>query len=312
MKKCKIGQRLMGSDFELIVCSETDEQSKRWLQTGIEEIQRLEFLLTEFSGTSETSKINKNAGVSAVPVSEEVISLIQRCIQLSKLTQGAFDITAGALKALYSFKRNPPLWPQQKAIRNTLDATGYQHITFPEKGKVLLGKKGMRIGFGAVGKGYAADCVKKLWLKAGVTSGVVNASGDLTAWGTQPDGSPWKIGIANPDDPHNVLMWLPVHNASVATSGNYEQFIDRDGIRYSHNIDPVTGVPARFLKSVTIVSPGAELSDALATAVTIMGIDVGLNFINQLPQVHCMIIDENNKVFTSDKIRSYASEQAIY
>lgn len=311
MKKCKVNQRLMGSDFELIVCSEDEAQSKHWLQAGIEEIQRLEYLLTEFSDTSETSAINTHAGIAAVTVNEEVIALVQRCIQLSRLTQGAFDITAGALKALYSFKHNPAAWPEQKVIQQTLEVTGFQQIAFPEKDKVYLTKKGMRIGFGAVGKGYAADCVKKIWIKSGVASGVVNASGDLTAWGTQPDGSPWRIGIADPDNPQHILMWLPLHNASVATSGNYEQFIDRDGVRYSHNIDPVTGLPARFLKSVTIVSPGAELSDALATAVTIMGVDVGLNFINQLPQVHGVIIDENNKVFTSDKIRTYASELAL-
>jgi thiamine biosynthesis lipoprotein len=199
-----------------------------------------------------------------------------------------------------------PGWPADHALAEALHCTGYQHIDLLDNQEVYLKRKGMRIGFGAIGKGYAADCVKKLWMNAGVTSGVVNASGDLTAWGVQPDGSPWKVGIADPDNPQSIIMWLPVDNASVATSGNYEQFFDYKGIRYSHNIDPVTGLPARFLKSVTIVSPSAELSDALATAVTIMGVEVGMNFVNQLPQVHCVIIDEQHKVFTSEKINTYA------
>jgi FAD:protein FMN transferase len=306
MRKYKANKRLMGSDFELIVCGEEDECSS-WLNSGIAEVQRLEYLLTAFSNTSETARINLHAGITPVKVEAEVWALIQRCIHLSKLTQGAFDITSGALKALYSFKRETVAWPDKQALTEALHITGYQHIDLQDNNKVYLKRKGMRIGFGAIGKGYAADCVKRLWINAGVTSGVVNASGDLTAWGRQPDGAPWKVGIADPDHPENIIMWLPLDNASVATSGNYEQFFDHKGIRYSHNIDPVTGLPARFLKSVTIVSPSAELSDALATAVTIMGVEVGMNFINQLPQVHCVIINERNKIFTSEKINTYAS-----
>jgi thiamine biosynthesis lipoprotein len=296
----------MGSDFELIVCGEEDESSS-WLNRGIAEIQKLEYLLTEFSNTSETAKINLNAGIAPVKVEAEVWTLIQRCIHLSGFTQGAFDITSGALKSLYSFKDKTAVWPGKQTLAETLQITGCQHIELRDNHEVYLKRKGMRIGFGAIGKGYAADCVKKLWMNAGVTSGVVNASGDLTAWGQQPDGAPWKVGIADPDHPQQIMMWLPVDNVSVATSGNYEQFFDHRGIRYSHNIDPVTGLPARFLKSVTIVSPSAELSDALATAVTIMGVEVGMNFIDQLPHVHCVIIDEQNKVFTSEKINTYAS-----
>lgn len=295
----------MGSDFELIV-SGAEEESSSWLNSGITEIQRLEYLLTAFSDTSETARINQNAGISPVKVIPEVWCLIQRCIHLSILTQGAFDITSGALKALYSFKDKTADWPTHRALAAARHSTGYQHIDLQDDHQVYLKRKGMRIGFGAIGKGYAADCVKKLWMNAGVTSGVVNASGDLTAWGVQPDGSPWKVGIADPDDPQQIIMWLPVDNASVATSGNYEQFFDYNGVRYSHNIDPATGLPARFLKSVTIISPSAELCDALATAVTIMGVEVGMNFVNQLPHVHCVIIDEQHKVFTSEKINTYA------
>lgn len=298
----------MGSDFELIACGTDEALLPHRLEDGIAEIQRLEYLLTEFDETSETSKINANAGLKAVKTNREVVDLIQRCLQLSQLTQGAFDITSGALKKLYSFKEKKSSWPEASIIAETLRATGYKHITVTADDEVLLTQKGMRIGFGAVGKGYAADCVKRLWMNAGITSGVVNASGDLCAWGLQPDGTPWKVGIADPDQPDNILMWLPVENAAVATSGNYEQFIERDGIRYSHNIDPITGWPARWLKSVTIVSPSAELSDALATAVTIMGADIGLNFINQLPQVHGVIITAENKILTSAKIKTYVPE----
>lgn len=207
------------------------------------------------------------------------------------------------MKRLYNFKHERVQLPDRKTILQTQQAVGYKKIELLSDHKVLLRQKGMRIGFGAIGKGFAADKVKTLWQAQGMTSGVINASGDLTVWGNQPDSSPWKVGIADPDDKENILLWLPVENASVATSGNYEQYFDLNGIRYSHNIDPRTGMPARFIKSVTIVSPSAELSDALATAVTIMGKEVGIDFINQLPNVHCIIIDANNKISYSKNIK---------
>jgi thiamine biosynthesis lipoprotein len=140
-----------------------------------------------------------------------------------------------------------------------------------------------------------------------VKSGVINASGDLTAWGTQPDGSPWKIGIADPDDPSKIMLWLPVNNAAVATSGNYEQYFEQNGIRYSHNIDPVSGKPVPFIKSVTVISPSAELSDALATAVTVMGREAGMYLVDQLPNVHFLLIDAENQVFQSRHINIHAT-----
>jgi len=295
--------RLMGSDFELIATAVDEQSADIFLQQGINEIKRLEYLLTEFSNTSQTAVLNDNAGITPMQVDTEVYELIKRCKNISSLTQGAFDITAGALKRLYNFKQGNVQLPDKKTILQTQNSVGYKKIELLADNTVFLQKKGMHIGFGAIGKGFAVDKVKTLWQTAGMTSGVINASGDLTIWGQQPDGSPWKVGVADPDNKDNILLWLPVENASVATSGNYEQYFDLKGIRYSHNIDPRTGLPARFIKSVTIVSPSAELSDALATAVTIMGKEVGLNFINQLPNVHCIIIDDSNKISYSKNIK---------
>ncbi len=296
----------MGSDFELIVTGESVSQMQRLLQAGVDEIRRLERLLTEFDKGSDTGRINSQAGVAPVPVDPEVYALAKRCLQLSDLTQGAFDISSGALKALYNFKGHSVALPSTEQLKQALHSTGYRHIDTSRTNEVFLRRKGARIGFGAIGKGYAADCVRRLWQREGVTSGVVNASGDLTAWGLRPDGQPWKVGIADPERPEHILLWLPVDQASVATSGNYEQYFDLDGTRYSHNIDPRTGLPARWIRSVTIISPSAELSDALATAVTIMGIEVGLDLVEQLPGVHALIIDQNNRMHTSQHIATHA------
>jgi thiamine biosynthesis lipoprotein len=153
--------------------------------------------------------------------------------------------------------------------------------------------------------------VRKVFQRKGIKSAVINASGDLTAFGRRADGSPWKIGLADPDDPKRIMAWLPVENSSVATSGDYEQYFEKDGIRYSHTIDPKSGLPCTGIKSVTIVSASAEFSDALATAVTIMGVDVGMHFIDQLPGVHGLIISDQNKIFTTKHFKLNYEKTAI-
>lgn len=293
---------LMGSAFEFIVAA-AEDRGEALLDAGIREVQRLEYLLTEFSETSQTALVNRTAGGAPVAVDPEVYALLQRCVTLSRLSQGAFDITAGALKKLYNFKGETLLWPDPVTREATLKKTGFGHIRFFDDYRVALAKPGMRIGFGAIGKGYAADRVRAIWRNEGVRSGVINASGDLTAWGSRADGSPWKVGIADPADPARILLWLPVDGGAVATSGDYEQFFEYGGVRYTHNIDPKTGFPVRGVKSVTVMSPSAELSDALATAVFVMGPDTGLHFLEQIPETHGLVIDADNRLHTSKNLK---------
>jgi len=295
----------MGSSFELIVVEENEDIAIQRLEEGVAEIRRIEALLTEFSQDSQTALLNRHAGDHPVRTDPEVRQLIQRCLHLSSITQGAFDISAGALKALYNFKERQARVPDADLLSDTLATVGHRYIQLSGD-NVFLSKKGMHIGFGAIGKGYAADRVRSLWRSRGVRAGVINASGDLTAWGLQPDGNPWRVGIADPRTPSRILLWLPVDDAAVATSGNYEQYFEIDGVRYSHNIDPRTGIPVRGIKSVTIISPSAELSDALATAVTVMGTAAGLHLIDQLPEVHGIIIDDKDCLLSSKNIATHA------
>jgi thiamine biosynthesis lipoprotein len=160
----------------------------------------------------------------------------------------------------------------------------------------------MRIGFGGIGKGYAADRAKQVLMSKGISSGIVNASGDLSAWGTQQNGKPWTIGIADPET-KSPFSYVNITNMAVATSGNYEKFATINGQRYSHTIDPRTGFPVSGIKSVTIISPFAELSDAMATPVTVMGTRVGLDLINQMDSIACIIIDDANKIQHSNNIQ---------
>jgi thiamine biosynthesis lipoprotein len=245
------------------------------------------------------------AGISPVKVDREVFDLISRSIRISSVTQGAFDISYGSIdKKLWNFDKTMTALPDPSLAKKMVRLINYRNIILDEKScTVFLKEKGMRIGFGGIGKGYAAERAKLVMQQNGVTSGIVNASGDLVAWGTQPDGKPWTIGIADPDAAHQPFSYMNITDMAVATSGNYEKFVMIGGKKYSHTIDPKTGLPVTGIKSVTIICPNAEIADAMATPVMIMGIKTGLDMINQVKGIGCIIIDDNDTIYTSKNIR---------
>jgi FAD:protein FMN transferase len=301
----KRGLRLMGNHFEISVVSDDEAWAEERINMAVDEIRRIEQILTTFKEDSETALINQNAGINPVKVSEEVFRLVERSKRISEITQGAFDISYGSIdKRLWNFDKDMTTLPDPKLAKQMVRLINYRNIILDSQQQtVFLKEEGMRIGFGGIGKGYAAEMAKAVMQNAGVTSGVVNASGDLAAWGYQPDGKPWTIGIVHPDAAHLPFSYMNVTNLAVATSGNYEKFVVIDGKKYSHTINPRTGLPVRGIKSVTIISPNAELCDALATPVTIMGVSAGMHLINQLKGIECVIIDDHNNLYTSNHIR---------
>lgn len=297
--------KLMGNRFVIGVVAHDADWAMQCIDEAVEEIQRIERLLTTFKESSQTNLINQNAGLAPVKVDEEVFELIRRSKRISEITQGAFDISYGSVhKQLWNFDKTMTSLPDAEANKHLLKLINYRNIILDaENCTVFLKEKGMRIGFGGIGKGYAAEQAKQLLKSKGIASGIVNAAGDFTVWGSQPDGKPWTIGIANPDTTNQFISSMNITNTSVATSGNYEKFVVIDGKRYSHTIDPKTGMPVTGIKSVTIICPNAEIADALATPVMIMGIKAGIDMINQLKGLACIIIDDNDLVHTSKNIR---------
>jgi len=296
--------KLMGNRFEISVVADDPLWANECIEQAVEEIRRIEKLFTTFNESSQTSLINRNAGLAPVNVDNEVFELIRRSKKISGITQGAFDITYGSIdKRLWNFDKNMTALPDPGVAKQRVRLINYKNIILDEKnGTVFLKEKGMRIGFGGIGKGYAAECAKALLQKKGIKSGIVNAAGDLTAWGYQPDGKPWTIGIADPNASREIFSHLNITNTSVATSGNYEKFVVIDGKKYSHTIDPKTGLPVTGIKSVTIICSNAEIADAMATPVMIMGIKAGINMVNQVKGLACIIIDENDHIHTSKNI----------
>jgi thiamine biosynthesis lipoprotein len=294
----------MGSAFTLGVVADSEQQGTDLLQIGIKEIQRIEALFSEFLPASVLSLINQKGFEQPVVLSEECFALLQRCMHISELTEGDFDITTKPLKALYQFKNQEFVMPSQASIKTALQAVGFQKILLSATNQTIqFTHPQMCISVAAIGKGYASDKVKQVWQRLGVQSGFVNASGDLSTFGKNTDGSVWKVAIANPQNPAEALMYVPLENSAVATSGDYEQHFIWQGRRYSHNLNPHDGLPITGIKSVSVFSPSAELSDALATAVYVKGVQKGIHFVNQLPQTHSIIIDENDQVYFSQKIK---------
>jgi FAD:protein FMN transferase len=298
--------KLMGNRFEISVVGREEDEgwANNCIDAAIEEIQRIEKLFTTFSETSQTNFINANAGISPVKVDKEMFDIIERSLKISEITQGAFDISYGSIdKRLWNFDKTMTELPDTKIAKRMVRLINYKNIILDNINcTVFLKEKGMRIGFGGVGKGYAAERAKYILKQNGVEDGIVNAAGDLTTWGYQPDGKPWTIGIANPNNIHVPFSYLNITNMAIATSGNYEKFVMINGKKYSHTIDPKTGMPVHGIKSVTIISPNAEVADAMATPVMIMGITAGLDMINQIKNIACIIIDEQDKIYTSKNI----------
>ncbi len=303
-KPYKQNLMLMGSSFDITVVAKDSVEGEGYIQLAASEIERIERLISSWDKNSQTSLINKNAGILPVKVDKELFQLIERSLKISKLTDGAFDISYASMDKIWKFDGSMTQIPSVNKIKESVSKVGYKNIILNTKeSSVFLTQKGMKIGFGAIGKGYAADKAKELLIKEGARSGIVNASGDMNTWGDQPNGEPWKVAITNPLDKKKAFALLPIANSAVVTSGNYEKFVKLNGKRYSHIIDPRTGYPSSGIISVTVFAPKSELADALATSVFVMGKEVGLNRINQLPNIECVIVDENGDLSTSDNIK---------
>lgn len=304
MKIYSVGELLMGNQFHIGAVSSNEEMANSALKEAVLEIKRIEEKLSTYKEHSETNLINDNAGIKPVEVSEETITLIERSIKISALTQGAFDITYGGLdKKFWNFDKEMKELPNIEDAKKAVSLINYRKIEINKSdATVFLKEKGMRIGFGGIGKGYAADMAKKVMISMGIDSGVVNASGDMTVWGLKPEGEKWSIGIVHPSYQNAFFSKMEITNHSVATSGNYEKYVMIGGKRYSHTIDPKTGMPIKGIKSITTICPFAEFADAIATPIMVMGIEKGLNLVNQINGLECIIFDDDDKIYVSNNI----------
>jgi len=296
--------KLMGCHYEITVIAANEAEGNKFIDIAAGEVTRIEHLISEWDSTTQISHVNFYAGIRPVKVDKEVFDLIVRSIKISELTDGAFDISWAAMNQIWKFDGSMKQLPTAEEVAAAASKVGYKNILLdPQNQTVFLKLKGMRLGFGGIGKGYGADKGAELLKSMGVKGGIMNASGDITAWGKQPDGKPWVIGITNPFNKEKVFSWFQYNGKAIGTSGNYENYVEFNGKRYTHIIDPRTGWPVQGISSVTIFGPNVELSTALTKAIFVMGKDIGINLLKQFKGIDFIVVDEQGKIYESDHVK---------
>ena len=277
---------MLGSPFEMTVVCKDTVQGNYFIDLAVAEVKRIEHLISDWIPSSQISQVNQNAGIKPVQVDKEVFDLVKRAIKISEITSGAFDISYASMDKIWKFDGSMIEMPTEEAIKKSVSKIGYKNIILDAKEHTLFLKlQGMKLGLGGIGQGYIADKVKELLVSKGCTSGIVNVSGDINTWGKQPDGKFWTVGIVNPMNKNKIFATFPIENSAVETSGSYEKYVTFNGVRYSHIIDPRTGYPAKDVLRIFV-----------------LGVEVGLDLVNQLKGIECIIVDDKGKFHTSKGI----------
>jgi thiamine biosynthesis lipoprotein len=294
---------LMGGRFDISVVAKDTALAEQSINEIIAEISRIEYLISDWKSSTQISEVNRNAGIKPVKVDAEVLALTERGLYFSKITHGAFDISFAAMDRIWKFDGSMTAMPTPEAIKKSVEKVGFEHIELNKANStIFLKKKGMKIGFGALGEGYAADRCREMMLAKGIQAGIVNASGDMNSWGTQPNGSPWNIGITNPMQKDTVFAIVPLIKSAVVTSGSYQKYVVFNGKRYSHIINPVTGYPASGLCSVTVFGNSAEKANGFSTSIMVLGKEKGLKLLKKYPDYSAILITDSGKVITTQNL----------
>lgn len=287
---------LMGGHFGITIVADDSLTAEQYIDTVITEITRIENLISDWRPSTQVSAINRNAGVSPVKVDAELLELTAQAVKMSELTNGAFDISFAAMEKIWKFDGSIMEMPAPEVVAKAREKVGYRNILInKDSSTIFLKLPGMKIGFGALGEGYAADRCRDIMLAHGVKAGLINATGDICTWGERPDGKPWKIGIRHPFKSGQILDVLKVHGA-VTTSGSYEKYTMIDGKRYSHIINPATGYPATGLTSVTVLGSSAETANACSTSMMVLGKEKGLALLKQFKGYSCIMVTDKGRI----------------
>jgi thiamine biosynthesis lipoprotein len=294
---------MLGSPFEMTVVAKDTTEANTYIDMAVGEVRRIENQISDWIPTTPISEVSRNAGIKPVKVPIEVFELVERAIKVSEITSGAFDISYASMDKIWKFDGSMKEMPTPEAIKKSVARIGYKNIILDKKEHtIFLKMEGMKLGLGGIGQGYIADKIHFLLFSKGCKSGLVNVSGDIFAWGKLPNDKPWTVGIVNPMNKNKIFATFPLENSAVETSGSYEKFVVFDGKRYSHIIDPRTGYPAMGVVSVSVFAKQTEIADALATGIFVLGVDVGLDLVNQLKGIECIIVDDKGKIFSSKGI----------
>lgn len=293
-------QGIMGTNIQVELWSDSAQQGEDAIQAVMDEMQRINQLMSPYIQSSELSQLNSRASDSPVPVSKELFELIALSVELAKETDGAFDITFASVGYLYHYRENRK--PQQSQIEDLLKAINYQHIRFDlTDHSIFFAHPNVKIDLGGIAKGHAVDNAIDILKKRGIKHALVTAGGDTKLLGDRR-GKPWMVGIRDPRNKEKQAVVLPLSDIGLSTSGDYERYFEQDGKRYHHILSPKTGTSAYEVQSVSIIGKSSTFNDALSTAVFVLGVQKGLDLLNRTPGYDGIILDNHRKLHYSSEL----------
>lgn len=272
------------------------------------EMRRIDDLMSHYKPESQLSKINQHAAEAPVVVDKELFDLLKLSTHYSQITEGAFDITYASVGYLYNYPEH--IRPTEEQIKAALPAVNWRNMKFDDAHhSVFFEHKGMRIDVGGIGKGYAVDKGIEILQKRGIQHAVVTAGGDTRIIGDHM-GRAWLVAIRHPDDPNKVVTRIPLSDAAMSTSGDYERYFDENGVRYHHIINPHTGHSASKVRSATIIGPTATQTDGMSKTAFVLGAEKTLEIINRMPEYDAVFVKPDGKVLYSNGLRPPAPRPA--
>ncbi|MET0108120.1 MAG: FAD:protein FMN transferase [Candidatus Thiodiazotropha sp.] len=299
-------EAIMGTKVSVQLWHQDKSRGEAAAQAVMEEFRRLDKKLSPYIEQSELALVNRMAASEPVVISEEFFRLLETSLEYSVLTEGAFDITFASIGHRYDYRKG--VKPSDSTIDRTLPLIDYRNIRLVAANRtVSFEKPGVRIDLGGIAKGYAVDRGIELLRQRGIGHALISAGGDSRLLGDHR-GRPWHIGIQAPRDKERMAAILPLVDNAISTSGDYERFFERDGVRHHHIISPKTGRSAGTLLSVTIIGPNATLTDALSTSVFVLGAEKGMALVNRLEDIDAVIIDGDGEMITSDGFADAGSQ----
>ncbi len=304
-------ESIMGTEVTVTVVAKSTAEGDSALEAAMTEIKRFDQMMSLYKDDSELTKVNLAAGKQPVAVSPEMIEVVEIAARVSRLTNGAFDVTIGPLVVLWQMRLKEGRPPTDGEIAHVLPRIDYRAVIIDKKSSTLfLAKPNMIMDFGGIAKGYAADKAAELLRKRGIENAVVAIAGDIRVLGRREDGLPWRIGVQHPREKDKLLTVLDLSDKYISTSGDYERFKMIGKKRYHHILDPRTGKPSKGMASVTLICDRGSLGDPLTTALFVLGTDKGMKIVKSLGYEAIFEDDRGNVVMTDGvRIREYLSSR---
>jgi thiamine biosynthesis lipoprotein len=291
---------IMGTRITVELWADDAAQGNAAIDAVLAEMRRIDAAMSTYKPTSELSLVNEQAASGPVKISAELFDLLATSLEYSRITDGAFDITYASVGYMYDFRKQ--VRPSGEQIEAALPGINYRHLVLDAKNRtVRFARPGVRIDLGGIGKGHAVDRGIAVLRARGIEHALVTAGGDSRIIGDR-FGKPWVVGIRHPDRKEEVIARIPLEDAAISTSGDYERYFDDGGVRYHHIIDPHTGDSARKVRSATIISSSATRTDGLSKTAFVLGPERALEIYNRLDDVDAILVTPDGRVLYTDSL----------